>query len=214
MTLINTGTKGMRVRTTEFFALLAMLLTLGANVFAHNGEDHGDEKPKAATVVKGAVTRSARLGEYELTLKHPALEPDTATAARLFITKYQTNEAVGIDSAAPGVELEAPGGAITKATVEKNDAPGSYTVKIPALAEGSYTVRVGLKTDKGNDTATFSGVNVARPAAEDGASASSWLGTILFYLAVALILGLFGVLFYFAWRMAGGKRIGEEAASA
>ncbi len=195
---------------------LFLLLIFGnaAQIFAHGGEDHGDAKPKVSTTDKGIVSRSARLGDFEVTFKTPALEPDTATAARLFITKFETNEAFG-DDTAPTMEIESPGGAMTQVGVEKTDAAGSYNLKIPALPEGIYTVRASLKTAKGSDTATFSNVEVAHPAADAAnGGASSWIGTVLLFLFGAIVLGLFAGLFYFAWRMAGEKRIGEETVSA
>ena len=196
--------------------VLVSLMIAGnaAQAFAHGGEDHGDEKPKAATTSKGFVSRSARLDEFEVTLKTPALEPDAATSARLFITKFETNEAVG--GVTPAMEIESPDGAVTPIAVEKTDASGTYNLKIPALSEGSYTIRTNLKTSKGSDTATFSSVEIAHPAAEagDAGEASSWLGTTLLFLLGAIVLGLFAGLFYFAWRMAGEKQVHGESVSA
>lgn len=186
-----------------------------AQIFAHGGEDHGDEKPKVATTTKGIVSRNARLGDFEVTLKTPVLEPDATTTARLFITKFETNEAVG--DGVPTMEIESSGGAVVQVAVEKTDVAGSYNLKIPALAEGNYTIRTSLKSAKGSDTATFSNVAVAHSEATNAATsgATSWLGTILLFLVGAIVLGLFGGLFYFAWRMATGKKqIGEEAVSA
>lgn len=192
--------------------LLFSLVVFGnaAQAFAHGGEDHGDEKPKVATNAKGTLTRSARLGEFEITFKTPVLEPDAGSAAKLFITKFETNEAVG--DAVPTMEIESATGTITQVAVEKTDVAGSYNLKMPALAEGKYTIRTNLKSAKGSDTATFSNVEVAHNEAanaENTGGASSWLGTILLFIVSAIVLALFGGLFYFAWRMATGeKRIG------
>lgn len=207
-------------KTRSLAAALLLSLMIGlfggaAQVFAHGGEDHGDEKPKVATTTKGIVSRSARLSDLEITLKTPVLEPDTATSAKLFVTKFETNEAVG--DAAPTMEIESPSGTMTQVAVEKTDVAGSYNLKIPALAEGNYTIRTNLKSAKGSDTATFSNVAVVHSEATDAAmsGATSWLGTILLFLVGAIVLGLFGSLFFFAWRMATGeKQIGEEAVSA
>ena len=206
-----------KMRSLATALLLSFALGLfgnAAQVFAHGGEDHGDAQPKVATT-KGTVSRSTRLGEFEITLKTPVLEPDAATSAKLFITKFETNEAVA--DAVPTMEVESSGGTVTQVAVEKSDVAGSYNLKMPALAEGNYTIRASLKSAKGSDTATFSNVAVAHSEATDAATggATSWLGTILLFLIGAIVLGLFGSLFYFAWRMATGeKRIGEEAVSA
>ncbi len=196
-------------------ALLAALLIAfsgnAAQVFAHGGEDHGDEKPKVATTEKGTVTRTTRLGDFEITFKHSALAPDTAADGRLFITKFETNEAV--NEAAPTMEIESANGAITQLAVEKGTNAGSYNLKIPALPEGNYSIRANVKSGGETDTATFSGVEVARPAAETAAGGAARFGSALFYPVGAAVLGLFGILFYFVWRMAGEKQIGEETVS-
>lgn len=190
-----------------------------APVFAHGGEDHGDAKPKTTASDKGTISRTARLGEYELTLKHPALEPDTATAARLFITKFQTNEA--IDKATAQIEIESANGAASATTavaVEKTDIAGTYSVKIPALPEGVYAVRAKLTFNGETDTATFSGVEVktqTAEAADSTANGMSWARTALIVFVFALVLGLFGGLIYFVWRYAetGGETYKEETVS-
>lgn len=216
MKLSNAGKLKPRNLLTAFLLFTTIVFGNAAQVFAHGGEDHGDAQPKVATSAKGTVSRSARLGEFEITLKTPVLEPDAATSAKLFITKFETNEAVG--DAVPTMEVESSGGTVTQVAVEKSDVAGSYNLKMPALAEGKYTIRTSLKSAKGSDTATFSNVEVAHSEATDAEAtggATSWLGTILLFTACAIVLALFGGLFYFAWRMAAGeKRIGEEAISA
>ena len=205
--IITAQCKWRSLTTALLPAIIFVFFGGAAQIFAHGGEDHGEEKPKVATTAKGIVSRSARLGEFEVTLKTPALEPDTATTARLFITKFDTNEAFG--DAAPTMEIETPGGAVTQVAVEKTDIAGSYNLKIPALGEGNYTVRTNLKTGKGSDTATFSSVEIAHPATEaaTGGTLTSRLGTILLFIVGAIVLGLFAGLFYFAWRMASEKQI-------
>ena len=83
-------------RTISFtFNLMAMMILFvffTAPIFAHGGEDHGDAKPAVTSNQKGMVARTARAGEFEILLKHSPLEPDTETAAKLFITRFATNE--------------------------------------------------------------------------------------------------------------------------
>lgn len=198
------------VREILIVGIIALLAS-PLPIFAHGGEDHGDEKPKTATTAAGTVSRTVRLGDFEITLKHSALEPDTAAPARLFVTKFATNEAV--DEAVPTIEIESASGSVTQIAAEKT-AAGSYNLKIPALTEGNYNVRANLKSGNKIDTATFSGVEVAHPATETAESGASWLNTALLYLVGAIVLGLFGILFYFVWRMADEKQIGEETVSA
>lgn len=202
-----------RVKITTIILLLSIFIFGStAQTFAHGGEDHGEAKPKTTASDKGIVSHTAQLGDFELMLKHPQMTPDTATAARLFVTKFETNES--IDKAIPAIEIESPNGSITQAAVEKSDAPGSYTVKIPALQQGNYTVRARLTYDGEIDTATFSGVSVAVQPISETESGMSWTRTGLIALIFALVLTLFGALIYFVWRYAEGEPASGETVSA
>lgn len=197
--------------------LLSIALSLfgsAAQVLAHGGEDHGEEKSKTATTTAGTVTRSTRLGDFEITLKHSTLEPDAAAAGRLFVTRFATNEPVA--DANPTVEIESANGMVTQIPIEKTDAAGSYTVKIPALPEGAYSIRTKSAAAGGKtDTATFSGVEVRHhetTAADAGSG--SWTQTALMVMLFLIVLALFGGLAYFAVRVFKNKPLGEKTVSA
>ncbi len=202
----------------DFVLALLLLLTLGfwgnaSSVSAHGGEDHGDEKPKAPTTTAGTISRTARLGDVEILIKHPSLEPDTAATARLFITKFATNEPFG--DANPAVEIEsANGGSVAEIAVEKTDAGGSYILKIPAFAEGLYTVRIKTTVGGKTDTATFSGVEIAHQEAAVTNGGSSWLQTLLTGFLLIIGLALFGGLIYFAVKIIRNTTVSEETVSA
>lgn len=195
--------------------IFTMILFVAGNlpqVFAHDGEDHGEAKPKTTESTKGTVSHTTRIGDLEVMLKHPTLMPDTATDARLFITKFETNEALaGVN---PAIEIEAANGTITPATIAETDNAGSFNVKLPALEGGTYTIRAKIIYAGETDTATFSGIKVEFPPTESAENAASWIRTVLLFLVGAFVLGLFGILFYFVWRMADEKQIGEETVSA
>jgi hypothetical protein len=195
--------------------LLAVALSFFGNaapVLAHGGEDHGDEKPKTATTTAGTVTRSTRLGDFEIMFKHSQLEPDTSSAGRLFITKFATNEPVG--DANPAMEIESANGAVTEIPIDKTDAAGSYTLKIPALTEGAYTIRVKASAGGKTSTATFSSVEIAHQEAAEEASSSLWTQTALMVMLFLIALALFGSLAYFALRVFKDKPLGEKTVSA
>ena len=183
-----------------------------AKVSAHGGEDHGAAKPKTETTDKGTVLHTTRVGDLEVMLKHERLMPDAGNAARLFVTKFETNEASS--DVAPVIEIEAANGAVTQATVEKTETAGSFTVKIPALPEGTYLMRAKLAHGGETDTATFSGVEIAPQAAAADAGSSSWTQTALMTVLFLIALGLFGGLAYFAVRVFKNKPIREETVSA
>ncbi len=191
----------------------ALLFGSALQIFAHGGEDHGDQKPKASTNEKGTVTRTARLGEYELTFKHPFFVPDSATSVKLFVTRFQTNEP--IEKASARIEIESANGSFTEASIEKTETAGSYKVKIPALPQGTYTVRAKLTYGGETDTATFTGVEVAPAPIAPAESNLSWARTALISFVFALVLALFGGLIYFVWHFAdGGESLKEESVSA
>lgn len=184
----------------------------GQLVYGHGGEDHGDSAPKVTTTEKGSVSRSARSGNIELTVKHPVLEPDVATAGNIFITDYQTNAA--FDKASISAEVENANGPTISIPVDKSEQAGIFSLKIPALPEGNYTMRVKLAYDGSSDTVTFSGVNVEQATASDNSTGISWVRGILLFLTGALVLALFGGLFFFVWRSADASEIQGEALSA
>ena len=197
-----------------FLLLLAVSVLHFASVqqiFAHGDEDHGDQKPKVATNEKGTITRTARLGEYELTLKHQFLVPNMATSAKLFVTKFQTNEPIEKGNAV--IEIESASGSVTEAAIEKTETAGSYNVKIPALQQGTYTIRIKLTYGGETDTATFSSVEVT-PALNAAESTLSWARTTLIAFVFLLVVALLGGLIYLVWHFADGKPTREETVSA
>ncbi len=170
------------------------------SVGAHGGEDHGDAKPQTVASDRG-VSRSSRLGELEVTIKHPVLDPDTAANGSLFITKYKTNDAV--DKAEPTLEIENAAGQVTQVIVTRSDLSGTFALKIPPLPEGTYTMRVKVTYSGEADTLTFSGVNISHAeAAAEISSGISWLRTVLLMLTGTFVLVLFAGLFYLVWRSA------------
>jgi hypothetical protein len=210
--------KTFKLRNLSLALLAAFALAFywsEAKVLAHGGEDHGEAKPKTETTDKGTVSHTTRVGDLEVMLKHERLIPDAANAARLFVTKFETNEAYA--DVAPAIEIEATSGAVTQATVEKTEtAAGSFTVKIPALPEGTYLIRAKITHGGETDTATFSGaeVNFAPPLSADGDGGMSWARTALITFIFLIILALFGGLIYFVLRFGAGEPIAEKTVSA
>jgi hypothetical protein len=204
---------------SKFSSLLTVITLFSLLIFgsaletlAHGGEDHGDEKPKTATTTAGTISRTARLGELEVMLKHSPLEPDAGSVARLFITKFATNEPAG--NANPAIEIESANGSVSQIPVEKTETGGSYAVKIPALPEGAYTVRIKTTVGDKTDTATFPGVEVAHQEAAAESGGGSWLQTALTALLFLVALAIFGALVYLAVRVIKNKPLREETVSA
>ena len=212
--MMRINTVNFKLRSVATALLLSFALGLfgnAAQVLAHGGEDHGEAKPKTETTGKGTVSHTTRVGDLEVMLKHERLIPDAGNMARFFVTLYKTNEAFA--DVAPAIEIEAANGAVTQATIEKSDAAGSFTVKLPALAEGTYLIRARLTHGGETDTATFSGIEIARQSAAN-ASGSSWTQTALMIMLFLVALAFFGGLAYFAVRVFNNKPLGEETVSA
>lgn len=204
--------KWQSVTTAFLLSLVLGLFGSASQIFAHGGEDHGDAKPKVAVTTKGTVLRTTRLGDFEITLKHFVLEPDTAATAKLFVTRYATNEPSG--DTKPAIEITASDGKTYEASEVSSDAPGSYAFNLPPLPAGNYTMLARLTSNGETDTATFSNVTVEPAAAASLADAAGWARTALLVLAGIAVLGLLGGLGYFAVRFAKPDRINEEAVSA
>ena len=206
----------MRVQIVRFSCFLSLLgitslALLPTAILAHGGEDHGEQKPKSTANAKGVVSHSARIGDFEVMIKHPALTPDTAASGRLFITKFETNEP--IKGSAVTVEIESANGTITTAAVEESEQAGTYTLTIPALPDGTYTIRAKRSYDGETDTVTFAGVDV-KPAASVADGETSWLTKAIIVVVFSLVMLLLSGLVYFVWRFAAGSNVNEEALSA
>jgi cobalt-zinc-cadmium efflux system membrane fusion protein len=199
-------------RSTSFLTIVGIIssIFLPVAVQAHGGEDHGDAKPKTTANAKGVISHSSRLGEIEVMVKHPAMEPDRSTTGLLFVTRFETNEPFKPVDAK--VELEAASGSIFTATVATGEQAGTYNVAFPAMPAGVYTMRANISHDGETDTATFSGIDV-KPASPTAGVGSSWFsGTLIgvvFLVVISLLIGLV----YFVWRFAASPGVNEEALS-
>lgn len=197
--------------TKRLLAVVVVFLSTGhPAVWAHGGEDHGD-KPAPTTSSKGMVTRTAKLGDIELTLKHAVLVPDTSSTGKLFLTDFQTN--VPIEGATAVIEFEAADGTVAQVAVEKTDAAGVFIIKIPALPEGSYTARAKVTTKNVTDTATFSGVEVTHAESAVTTSIFGWAKGLFVGTLFLIVAGLFVILLYFALRVPVGRRLDDETVS-
>ena len=197
-------------------AAFFLFFTLSGNapqIFAHGGEDHGDQKPKTETTGKGTVSRFIRLGDLEVMLKHPVFAPDTAATALLFVTKFETNQ--GFADVAPAIEIESSSGSVTATKIEKTDTAGIFNVSFPALPNGTYTIRAKLTHGGETDTATFSGVEITNaPVTSAESGAMSWARTVLIGFIFTIVLALFGGLIYFVLRLGAGEPLNEETVTA
>jgi hypothetical protein len=187
---------------------ITVVTSIAAPLFAHGGEDHGEQAPKSTATSKGVVVHTSRLGDLEVTLKHPLLVPDQSTQARLFLTKFTSNDPFA--DAEVKVELESATGVVNAVSLEKDKHPGAYLARLPALVEGSYKIRVGVSYRGETDTTTFSGVEV-KPLRGAEQLASSWFSLALLTISFLVVITVLGGLLYFAWVYAARGTTSEEA---
>ncbi|MBA3320956.1 MAG: hypothetical protein H0T45_05855 [Pyrinomonadaceae bacterium] len=188
-------------------ALVVMLLMPGASALAHGGEDHGEKKAPVVSAGTGTITRVARVGDFEVTVKHLPIEPDKEIAARVFVTRFETNEPVG---KALVFLAFGDGGSAPEVSATATSTPGIYEVKLPPLPKGQYKLTARLDVNGTSGAAQYGAIEVAPappPAVESG---SSWARTALIALALLVALGVAGMIVYRAVQSARRDRVKGE----
>ncbi len=193
-------------------AVFAVALTFSnVPVYAHGGEDHSKEKAPVVSTSANMVVRTARAGDLEVTLKHPPVEPDKELAARVFLTRFDTNEPV--EGAKVFVVL-AGGGMPVEAMAEPGSTPGIYEVKLPPTPQGDYTLATRFEMGGATQTVEYGTLRVAPLPPAAAGSESSWARTALLALGALIGLGFLGLILYRATVLARRNRIKGEAATA
>lgn len=185
-------------RILDALIILILSAVFAASAFAHGGEDHGDSKPAAVTTNQGTVTRSTRIGDFEMALKHALLEPDHETTARIFVTKFETNEPV--KDAKVLIEIIGENGKLAEVAAEITETAGVYAIKLPPIPSGTIDLKTRLDVSGTSQTATFAEVPVQNAPAAPESNANSWTQIVFWILAGIVGLSLLGGLSYFAVR--------------
>ncbi|HKP36168.1 MAG TPA: hypothetical protein VJS64_02345 [Pyrinomonadaceae bacterium] len=198
--------------------VLVGILTLvfsPASVFAHGGEDHGDQKPQTVSPGTNMIVHVARAGDFELVIKHAPIEPDKEMVARVFVSRFANNEPVS--GAKAIVTLTSDGGAPVELTAAAGATPGMYEVKLPPLPKGQYKLAARIDSNGETKTATLSALEVApQPVTATGAVAT-WARTALIVMGVFVflsIIGFLGVVIYRSSRASRREHIEGETAAA
>lgn len=182
--------------STFLFVLFSFFGT-AADILAHGDEDHGAGKPATVNTGGSSEVRSVRLKGFEVTLKNSALEPDTESSARLFVTRFATNEAV--PNAKVILTVEREGDKTEDIIATATDTPGTFLVKIPPIPEGTARLTVRVESEGKTDNASLGEITIA-PHIETSATETSWAQTLLYWLLAGLALAFIGATAWWALR--------------
>ena len=208
-----------QVLNTKARTLAAMLAAFATalafshvHVNAHGGEDHSEKKAPTVSTGTNMIVRAEHVGDLEVTIKHPPLEPDKELAARVFVTRYGTNEPITgakvvlVFTAADGIPVEA--------AAAPSNTPGIHEVKFSPMPRGDYTLAARVEVGGATQAVEFGAIKVAPLPPPAAADESSWARTALLALGMLVGLGFLGLVLYRAAAPARRDRIKGEAATA
>lgn len=196
---------------TALSILLAMTIGGGGEqVFAHGGEDHGDQKAPVVSKGTNMIVRVARVGDLEVVIKDPPIEPDKETGARLFITHFATNEPVSGAKVVVVFQGDAP----IEVSAVASTTPGMYEIKLPPLPQGQYKLLARIEHDGENKTAEYGSVAVAPLPVTATNALATWARTALLILGGLTVLGVLGAFIYMLLPAVRRSRIRGEVAAA
>lgn len=177
-----------------FLRLILICMLLNFQALGQGDEKHDDAKTTKSTGVSSQQTsmvRSKRVKDFEITLKHPILEPFKVAIGNLFVTRYESNEPVSINIAA---DLVSSSGKTINISVEKSNSTGIYKLDFPGLEKGSYNLLIKLDGANLKETVTFSDLKVSSAKTQNLESNNSY-GWIAF---AGFALLTFGLTVYFS----------------
>jgi RND family efflux transporter MFP subunit len=179
---------------------ILLLILLPFTVFAHEGEDHGDEK-KAVTGVISYFSSEASSDKYELLIKYQTIPVGKEGKFKLFITEYATNKPID-----PGeLNVSVSGSADLKLAMHKIDS-GVYEIKGIFPEKKLYNISVSLNSHLGPDLLLIKDVETGKefPKEETITEHAHWYSSNLFY---AILGALGGMLIMFLLLKKRNKRI-------
>lgn len=180
--------------------LLFLVISVGAQHDHDHGHDHGSDEAASVSVGATSETRSARVGDYEITMKNPALEPDTETSARLFLTWAQTNAPIANGKIV--ITIESANNPVLEINAEPDaKLAGSYSAKLPAIPAGETKIEARFTVGSNTETADFGVVDI-HSKSETGTfgGLTDSLPMVLFAVAALTVLSLIGGLIWFGAR--------------
>ena len=190
--------KKIKVVLPVLLVLAVLIFNNILQVFAHDGEDHSEPAKQTVSTETKIITQVVRAGHFEITLKHAALEPDTKTAAQVFVTNYETNAA--IENAKVNLIVERDGNTEAMVEAKPTEMPGMLSVELPPMPEGAVKFNVQITAGGESEKASFGVIAVAYQETAETSAQTSWARTALLVFAALFILGLIGAGSWFAVR--------------
>lgn len=195
-------------RGAAMVVLALVILNLGGLiVFAHGDEDHGDKKPPAVSAGTNMIVRVARIGDLEVVIKDPPIEPDKEISARVFVTHFATNEPV-VDAK---IVIVLQGITPVEVAAVSSTTPGMYDVKLPAVPQGQYKLVARVEHDGENKILEYGSVDVVPLPVVSNGIVGSWARTALLVIGGLTVVGVLGVFIYRLIPAARRPRIRREA---
>ncbi|MBI3652708.1 MAG: hypothetical protein HY231_16925 [Acidobacteria bacterium] len=201
---------GNKLRRSGLVWLLTLFLSVIQTpiIFAHGGEDHGDQKPIAAPVGQMNV-RLAKTDAYEVLVKYPNPKPAEETVFRIFLTDLKTNAPVeGLHIAMtwqPANTLDAARtfelGTVhadtnaLEAIAQATDTPGIYQAPVVLPEAGQFNIAFQLSGKSVAQAVTVTGIVVSPMAIANGSG--GFLAGIPWLLLALIALPLLAALAYF-----------------
>jgi len=156
------------------------------------------------------IVRVARVGDLEVVIKDPPIEPDKETAARVFITRFETNEPVS----GAKVVVVLQGNAPVEVSAVPSSTAGMYEVQLPPLPQGQYKLLARIEHDGENKTAEYGSLAVAPLPVPLISAVATWARTALLVLGGLTVLGVLGAFIYMLLPAVRRSRIRGEVAAA
>lgn len=180
----------------SIFLFIALVSTVALAQHDHAGHDHGHDEPAAVAVGAVNEVRSARIGDYEVVMKTPPLEPDKEIAAKIFLTWAQTNHP--ISSAIVTVIIERENDRIIEVNAEPDaKMAGGFTAKLPPIPQGEAKIKTRWQIGSTTETADFGTAKIETKTETSAFPLWNWLPNVLFVLVALAVLALIAAIIRF-----------------
>ncbi|MBI5473572.1 MAG: hypothetical protein HY961_14630 [Ignavibacteriae bacterium] len=181
--------------------LVAVTLLMSQNLFAHEGEEHGDAAQKPAPqsgTGEGVLTLAAVTENFEVVIKYPPTEPGEELKLLIYLSDYATNKP--IKDAEIAFELKGLEGVTPQ--VGKTDLAGVYHAEVTLPDTMPHDVLLTITTKDIVDLIPLSGIQAGKalPGSEPAEHAENeglgLGGMLLLFVGMLLLLAGFGYAVY------------------